>query len=66
MQQHFVVFYSPGTFVSETTEKSIDSWDVEKAVTMAKSIKERHSSIPYGFQFITRSRSDKNLDNVLI
>lgn len=32
VQKSFVMFYSPGTFVSETSEKAIDFWDVEKAV----------------------------------
>jgi hypothetical protein len=31
VKQHFVTFYSPGTFFAETSEKPIDSWDVEKA-----------------------------------
>jgi len=26
IQKHFVTFYSPGTFVAETTEKPIKSW----------------------------------------
>lgn len=63
MKKDFVVFYSPGSFVSETTEKEIDSWDVEKAKEMARSIKERHGATPYGFRFITRSRNDDELDS---
>ena len=63
MQKHFVEFYSPGTFVSEVTEKSIDSWDVDKAVRMAKKIKERYNATPYGFRFTTRTRSEKDLDS---
>jgi hypothetical protein len=54
MQKHFVTFLSPGTFVSETTTKEIDSWDVDLAINMAKSIKERHAAVPYGFYFETK------------
>ena len=63
MKKHFVMFYSPGTFVSEMTEKEIDSWDVEKAKELAHSIKERHNATPFGFRFITRSRNDDELDS---
>ena len=63
MKKHFVIFLSPGTFVSEQTEKPIDSWDVDKAVEMSRSIKERHAAIPYGFYFATRERKDDELDS---
>jgi hypothetical protein len=63
MEKHFVRFYSPGTFFAETTDKEIDSWDVEKAKEMAKDIIERYGAKPYGFQFITRSRKPEELDS---
>jgi hypothetical protein len=63
MKKHFVVFYSPGTLVSETTEKPIASWDVEKAKKMARAIKERHGATPYGFRFSTRERKATELDS---
>ena len=63
MKKHFVRFFSPGTFVSETTEREIDSWDIEQAKEMARSIKERHGATPYGFRFFTRERSEKDLDS---
>lgn len=54
MKQHFVIFFSPGTLVSEQTTKPIDAWDPEVALEMASTIVERHNARPYGFQFITR------------
>ena len=63
MQQHFVTFLSPGTFVSEQTEKPIEAWDVDTAVAMARDIKERHGARPYGFVFTTRGRTDADLDS---
>jgi len=66
MERHFVIFFSPGTFCAEHTERPINSWDVDTAVEMAKGIKERHSAVPYGFQFITRARSDEELDSKVV
>lgn len=63
MEKHFVTFYSPGTFVAETSEKPIDSWDVPTAVAMAREIKERYSAVPYAFRFTTRSRGPDDLDS---
>ena len=63
MKRHFVEFLSPGTFVSESDIKEIDSWDIEQAKIMAKSIKQRHGATPYGFRFLTRSRKDNELDS---
>ena len=53
-QKHYVTFYSPGSFVSESTSKEIDTWSVDLAVRMAKDIKERHGAVPYGFRFKTK------------
>ena len=63
MKKHFVEFLSPGTFVSESSVQPIESWDVEEAKTLARSINERHSATPYGFRFITRERKDDELDS---
>lgn len=63
MEQNYVVFYSPGTMVSESTQKEIDSWDVDLAVAMSKTIKERHAATPYGFKFIKRGRKNHELDS---
>ena len=65
MKKHFVNFYSPGTFVSETTNIEIDSWDVEKAKELARTVKERHGATPYGFRFVTRERGPNDLDSKL-
>lgn len=64
--KHFVTFFSPGTFVAEHTTKPISSWDIEKAVKMAKTIKERYNALPYGFQFSTRGRRADQLDSKVI
>lgn len=63
MQQHFVTFYSPGTFVAETTIKPIEAWNADLAIAMAADIKERHGATPYGFRFSTRARADDELDS---
>ena len=66
MEKNFVTFYSPGTFVAETTTKPIESWDVEKAREMAEAVTERYNATPYGFRFSTRGRSDNELDSKVL
>jgi hypothetical protein len=63
VKRHFVTFYSPGTFVAETSTKPIELWSVEIAKEMARGIKERHGAVPYGFRFSTRGRGDADLDS---
>lgn len=63
VQQHFVEFVSPGTFFAETTVREIESWDVPKAVAMSREIVERYGAKPYAFTFITRGRSETDLDS---
>lgn len=63
VQQHYVVFYSPGTFVAEQTSKPVAGWNVETAVEIARGIQERHGSVPYGFCFVTRGRQADDLDS---
>jgi hypothetical protein len=43
MKRHFVIFYSPGTFVAETTEQKISSWDV-KAAAHARHVEEHRKA----------------------
>jgi len=66
MKQHFVTFCSPGTFVSETSQSPIESWDVNEAKAIAKGIKERHGATPYGFYFSTRERKEDELDSKVV
>ena len=52
-QQHRVTFYSPGTFVAETTMKPIDAWDPVQAVKLSQGVEERYGAHPYAFRFST-------------
>lgn len=62
MQQHYIEFYSPGTFVCETNLVACSAWDIEDAKRIASSIMQRHGARPFGFRFITRERSEEELD----
>lgn len=62
MKKRFVTFYSPGTFVAETTTKGVANWNVEKAVEMMASIEERYGAKPYGFQFYTMRRGLRDFE----
>ena len=63
MKQHFVTFSYAGTFVAETSDKPIGSWDVDKAMEMAHEIVERHGGVPYGFRFTTYSRGPDDFNS---
>lgn len=63
MKKHFVTFYSPGSFVSETDQHEIDDWNVNTAMDMAKGITQRYGAKPYGFSFSTRERGPNDLDS---
>lgn len=52
-RQHKAVFYSPGTFFNEESERPIESWDKAKAVKMARDVVERYGARPYAFRFVT-------------
>jgi len=62
MKQHYVTFYSPGTFVPETTTKTIDAWYPSVALEMAADITERYGAKPYAFRFTTRENDGTMLD----
>lgn len=66
MIKYFVHFLSPGTFVAEMTTKEIDSWDIDKACEMARSIKERYAAVPFAFYFTTRERTEEDFDSKVI
>src|ERR1035437_6950098 len=66
VSKHFVTFFSPGTFVSETSEVPIKEWDTKLAMKMADGITERYNATPYGFQFTTRERGPKDLDSKVV
>ena len=66
MKKRFVTFFSPGTFVAESTTKPVASWDVKKAVGMLSEIRERHGARPYGFQFYTMRRGLRDFEPVEI
>jgi hypothetical protein len=61
--KHYVTFYSPGTFVHEQSTQEIESWNVAKAVEMARSIRERHGATPFGFSFSTRKRGPEDFNS---
>ena len=63
MIKHYVTFYSPGTFVAEQSTHEVDVWSVDLAILMSKEIKERYGATPYGFQFTTRERTEKDFDS---
>ena len=63
MEQHYVTFLSPGTFVHEYTTKKVNSWDIEQAMEMAHNITERHNAIPFAFYFTTNRRENDELDS---
>ena len=51
IEQCFVCFSSPGTFVHETTERPIAKWDTVTACEMSRDITERYGAKPFGFTF---------------
>lgn len=66
LKKHFVKFSSPGTFCHEERMLQIDSWDVDKAVEMARSIEERYGATPFCFQFVTKGREECELDSRVV
>ena len=62
MKQDFVTFFSPGTFVAESTTKEVPSWNVPKVLEMLPDIEERYGARPYGFQFSTKKRGWRDFE----
>jgi len=65
-QKHFCDFYSLGTICAEISTREMESWDIESAKNIAKTIVERHGATPYGFIFYTKSRSFSGLDSSVV
>jgi len=63
IKQHYVTFFSPGTFMAETTTKRISRWNIKEAVEMSHHITERYNSHPYCFKFSTRGRTEDEIDS---
>lgn len=57
-RKHTVTFFSPGSFVAETTTKDIGEWDTREAMRMAGGIVERYGARPAGFYFMTLVTAD--------
>lgn len=51
--KHYVIFYSPGTFISEQDLIEVPSENVQLAVELSKTIEQRHGAKPYAFRFKT-------------
>jgi hypothetical protein len=49
-----VDFYSPGTIVSECSQRPCKYGDIAGALEFARGVKERHGATPYGFRFLRR------------
>lgn len=60
MKKHYVIYYSPGSFVAETDTIEIPSWNIEMAVKKSKEINQRHGAKPYGFRFHTKERKEND------
>ena len=63
MRKHYVTFLSPGTFVAESTTQEICAWNIDLAVEISRTIKERYGACPYGFYFTTRTRGKNDFDS---
>jgi hypothetical protein len=57
-RKHYVTFYSPGSFMAETSTYEIAERDPRLAVAQAEKVVERHGAKPYGFRFETRIVAD--------
>ena len=57
--KNYVTFYSPGTLFSEITRKEIAIWDIQDAVEISKTIKERYGASPYAFRFENEEEKSK-------
>jgi hypothetical protein len=63
--KEYVTFYSPGTFLAETSTKDCKWGDVNEALRLSKDIKERYNATPYGFRFERWERGDDEMNGHL-
>jgi hypothetical protein len=61
---YYILFLSPGTFVSETNREKVPRADhnVEHALELAKGIVQRYGAKPYAFRFETK-RCEETMSN---
>jgi len=64
--KEYVKFLSPGTIMAETNIHEIEERNVDLAIELARSIKQRYNARPYGFRFVTRAREDHEMDSKII
>lgn len=57
-EQIYAVFYSPGTFFSESSEREVSAIDPKLALEAGREIVERYGAKPYAFRFVTRLLSE--------
>lgn len=62
MRKHFVEYLYPGTFLSESHVEPILAWDVGIATLRSKD----GNTKPYGFRFLTRARTEDELDSKVV
>lgn len=53
-EKWFAVFYSPGTFVSEVSERPLETNSAAEAFRAALAIQERYGARPFGFDIVKR------------
>ncbi len=57
-EKHYAEFFSPGTFVSETSVLPMETEDPKEAVARWNTITERYGAKPYAFQLFTQLHHD--------
>jgi len=63
MKKNFVVLLLRNMIVADEEWHEVPSWDLEIGLDMAKSYTDSWGRKPYAFYFITKERSDSDLDS---